>query len=173
MVSESATRLILVVNPDRIPGKVTVIGRYGANKVDQYLPAHIDAVKGTSHVVVWQCDAMVSTIKGSADESTESGSKPYHTDHSTKPSQTDPTLKTRHFADIIQEITRSMEIHREMGTILGGVHLELTGEINDDGYSVVCDTADRAKRRPSALEDRWVWRTSTCRLIIAPTVTPG
>lgn len=31
-----------------------------------------------------------------------------------------------------------MEIHREKGTILGGVHLELTGEVNDDGYSVVC-----------------------------------
>jgi 3-deoxy-7-phosphoheptulonate synthase len=49
-----------VVNPDRIAGKVTIIGRYGAGKVDQYLPAHIDAVKATDHVVVWQCDAMVS-----------------------------------------------------------------------------------------------------------------
>jgi 3-deoxy-7-phosphoheptulonate synthase len=52
--------LMKVVNPDRLPGKVTVIGRYGADKVQQYLPAHIDAVKATDHVVVWQCDAMVS-----------------------------------------------------------------------------------------------------------------
>lgn len=57
---------------------------------------------------------------------------------STKSSVHDPTLKTRHFVDVITEITRSMEIHREKGTILGGVHLELTGEVNDDGYSVVC-----------------------------------
>ena len=56
---------------------------------------------------------------------------------STKSSQVDPTLKTRHFADIIHEITRSMIIHREKGTILGGVHLELTGEVNEEGFSVV------------------------------------
>ena len=50
-----------VIDPDRIPGKVTVIGRYGADKVDDHLPGHIDAVKVTDHVVVWQCDAMVSS----------------------------------------------------------------------------------------------------------------
>ena len=50
-----------VVNPDRIPGKVIIIGRYGADKVDKHLPGHIEAVKATDHVVVWQCDAMVST----------------------------------------------------------------------------------------------------------------
>lgn len=55
----------------------------------------------------------------------------------TKSSKTDPTLKTRHFVDVVSEITRSMEIHREMGTILGGVHLELTGEVNEEGFSVV------------------------------------
>jgi 3-deoxy-7-phosphoheptulonate synthase len=53
-------RLTEVVNPDRIPGKVIIIGRYGADKVDKHLPGHIEAVKGTDHVVVWQCDAMVS-----------------------------------------------------------------------------------------------------------------
>lgn len=59
------------------------------------------------------------------------------TNPSTKSSETDSSLKTRHFADIITELTRSMQIHQEMGTILGGVHLELTGEVNDDGFSVV------------------------------------
>lgn len=48
----------IVVNPDKIPGKVTLIGRYGAAKVDQFLPKHIDAVLRTDHPVVWQCDAM-------------------------------------------------------------------------------------------------------------------
>lgn len=60
-----------------------------------------------------------------------------HTDSSTKSSKTDPTLKTRHFVDVVSEITRSMQVHQEKGTILGGVHLELTGEVNEDGYSVV------------------------------------
>lgn len=54
---------------------------------------------------------------------------------STKSAVTDPTLKTRHFADIVKEIVCSLEIHRSKGTILGGVHLELTGEVRD-GYSV-------------------------------------
>lgn len=62
---------------------------------------------------------------------------PYLTLHSTKSSETDPSLKTRHFVDIISEISTSMKIHQELGTILGGVHLELTGEINEDGFSVV------------------------------------
>ncbi|RSH86952.1 hypothetical protein EHS25_003439 [Saitozyma podzolica] len=115
MQPEELVRVLDVVNPDRIPGKVIIIGRYGADKVDKFLPGHIDAVKATNHVVVWQCDAMHGN---------------------TKSSQTDPSLKTRHFVDVIHEITRSMEIHREKGTILGGVHLELTGEVNEDGYSV-------------------------------------
>ncbi|UOH80089.1 hypothetical protein LQV05_002738 [Cryptococcus neoformans] len=104
-----------IVNPDKIPGKVTLIGRYGAAKVDQFLPKHIDAVLRTDHPVVWQCDAMHGNTKSSVH---------------------DPTLKTRHFVDVVTEITRSMEIHKEKKTILGGVHLELTGEVNDDGYSV-------------------------------------
>nr|XP_018266994.1 3-deoxy-7-phosphoheptulonate synthase [Kwoniella dejecticola CBS 10117]OBR89152.1 3-deoxy-7-phosphoheptulonate synthase [Kwoniella dejecticola CBS 10117] len=115
MRPDEIVRILDIVNPDRIPGKVTLIGRYGADKVDQYLPAHIDAVKATDHVVVWQCDAMHGN---------------------TKSSTTDPSLKTRHFVDVITEITRSMAIHREKGTILGGVHLELTGEVNEEGYSV-------------------------------------
>lgn len=53
-----AVNKLLVVNPDKIPGKVTLIGRYGAAKVDQFLPKHIDAVLRTDHPVVWQCDAM-------------------------------------------------------------------------------------------------------------------
>ncbi|ODO07323.1 3-deoxy-7-phosphoheptulonate synthase [Cryptococcus wingfieldii CBS 7118] len=115
MEAEEIVRILDIVNPDRVPGKVTLIGRYGAAKVDQFLPGHIDAVKKTDHPVVWQCDAMHGNTKSSV---------------------TDPALKTRHFVDVITEITRSMEIHKEKGTILGGVHLELTGELNEDGFSV-------------------------------------
>ncbi|KAJ9091180.1 hypothetical protein QFC21_007301 [Naganishia friedmannii] len=115
MKGDELVKMLDIVNPDNIPGKVTLISRYGADKVEKFLPAHIEAVKNSRHVVVWQCDAMHGN---------------------TKSSETDPSLKTRHFVDIISEISTSMKIHKELGTILGGVHLELTGEINEDGFSV-------------------------------------
>ncbi len=115
MQPDELVRMLDILNPDRIPGKVTLISRYGAAKVDDFLPALIDAVKATDHVVVWQCDPMHGNTKTSA---------------------ADASLKTRHFSDVMHEITRAFEIHREKGTVLGGVHLELTGELNDEGYSV-------------------------------------
>ncbi|KAI5449875.1 hypothetical protein NCC49_003991 [Naganishia albida] len=115
MKGDELVKMLDIVNPDNIPGKVTLISRYGADKVEKFLPGHIEAVKASRHVVVWQCDAMHGN---------------------TKSSETDPSLKTRHFVDIISEISSSMKIHTELGTILGGVHLELTGEINEDGFSV-------------------------------------
>lgn len=123
--------MLNVVNPRNIPGKVTLISRYGAGKVEEYLPQHIEAVKKTDHVVVWQCDAMHGN---------------------TKSSETDASLKTRHFVDIIQEITSSIQIHRRMGTILGGVHLELTGEVNEDGFSVVSLTRTKNRMTRPLLE---------------------
>lgn len=57
---ELILNVLPVVNPDNVPGKVTLISRYGADKIEQFLPAHIEAVKATKHIVVWQCDAMVS-----------------------------------------------------------------------------------------------------------------
>jgi hypothetical protein len=68
--------LIKVVNPDRIPGKVIIIGRYGADKVDKHLPGHIEAVKATDHVVVWQCDAMVSSLSMCTHKLTSSTATP-------------------------------------------------------------------------------------------------
>ena len=45
-------------------------------------------------------------------------------------------LKTRHFNNIISELTASLRIHTECGSRLGGVSLEFTGELNEEGYSV-------------------------------------
>lgn len=76
-----------------------------------------------------------------------------------------------------------MEIHKEKKTILGGVHLELTGEVNDDGYSVVCPPflmlfvrgqkglKINKKNRQSVLVVRWSWRTRTSRSITEPIAT--
>jgi 3-deoxy-7-phosphoheptulonate synthase len=51
-------QLLDIVNPKREIGKVTLITRYGADKVESKLGGHIDAVKESGHVVVWQCDPM-------------------------------------------------------------------------------------------------------------------
>ena len=58
MEADELVRLLDIVNPNRVIGKVTLITRYGADKVDGKLGAHIDAVKRGGHVVVWQCDPM-------------------------------------------------------------------------------------------------------------------
>jgi 3-deoxy-7-phosphoheptulonate synthase len=99
--------LLRTLNPDREPGKITLITRYGAGKVRELLPKHIRAVEDSDYArtVVWQCDPMhgntVSTPAG---------------------------IKTRKFNDIYSELQDTLQIHREQGSYLGGVHLELTGD---------------------------------------------
>ena len=102
---EDLTQLLDIVNPRREVGKVTLITRYGEGKVDELLPMHIDAVRKTGHLVVWQCDPMHGNTR-----STTSG------------------IKTRSFASILSELSSAIRIHKECGSFLGGVHLELTGD---------------------------------------------
>lgn len=99
------TRLLDTVNPTREIGKVTLISRYGASKIASHLPGHIAAVQQSGHVPVWQSDPMHGNT-----QSTPTG------------------VKTRHFSDILSELHQALEIHRSMGSFLGGMHLELTGE---------------------------------------------
>ena len=111
--------LLNILNPSREIGKVTLITRYGADKIAQHLPAHIAAVKEAGHIVVWQCDPMhgngrnatVSNGAGAGDETA-----------------TAAVIKTRRFSDILSELRQALQIHRSMDSYLGGVHLELTGE---------------------------------------------
>jgi 3-deoxy-7-phosphoheptulonate synthase len=93
------------LNPDREPGRLTLIHRMGASKIAEYLPAMIDAVRAEGHPVLWMCDPMHGNT-----ESTPNG------------------LKTRPFDAILKELTEAFVIHRDCGSRLGGVHLELTGE---------------------------------------------
>jgi hypothetical protein len=58
MKGDELVRLLDIVNPKKEIGKVTLITRYGEGKVEDMLGPHIDAVKGSGHVVVWQCDPM-------------------------------------------------------------------------------------------------------------------
>ncbi|KUI70920.1 Phospho-2-dehydro-3-deoxyheptonate aldolase [Cytospora mali] len=99
--------LLRTLNPSCEPGKITLITRYGASKVRSLLPSHIRAVEDSEYrrCVVWQCDPMHGNTR-----STAAG------------------IKTRKFGDIFSELQETLRIHKEEGSYLGGVHLELTGD---------------------------------------------
>jgi len=105
MTSTELVSLLDILNPSKTIGKVTLITRYGEHKIASLLPSHIQAVRESGHVVVWQCDPMHGNTK-----STPSG------------------VKTRAFSSIFSELSSALKIHREENSFLGGVHLELTGE---------------------------------------------
>ena len=98
-------KIIEVVNPENIPGRITLICRMGADKISSILPNIIKTVKKTNFKVVWACDPMHgNTIKASSG------------------------YKTRPLANIISEIEQFFKIHRNEGTYPGGIHLEMTGQ---------------------------------------------
>lgn len=93
------------IDPDRVPGRLTLISRMGSEKVRTVLPGIVRAVEDSGHKVVWQCDPMHGN--------TFTSSNGY---------------KTRHFDRIIDEVQGFFEVHRALGTHPGGIHIELTGE---------------------------------------------
>lgn len=96
--------LLEKLNPADEPGRITLIVRMGAARVRERLPRLVSAVKASGRFVTWCCDPMHgNTFK------TGSG------------------IKTRQFDDILAEVDANFEIHAALGTVLGGVHFELTG----------------------------------------------
>jgi 3-deoxy-7-phosphoheptulonate synthase len=94
-----------VLNPYREPGRLILIHRMGAGQIEARLPPLVEAVRATGIPVLWVCDPMHGNT-----ESTQSG------------------LKTRRFENIVAELEHAFRIHRALGSYLGGVHFELTGE---------------------------------------------
>jgi 3-deoxy-7-phosphoheptulonate synthase len=127
--------LLRILNPKREIGKLTLITRYGTSKVRSLLPAHIRAVESSEYArtVVWQCDPMHGNTR-----STPSG------------------VKTRRFGDIFSELQQSLEIHKEEGSYLGGVHLELTGDAVTEctGGSEGLDESDLASNYTTYCDPR-------------------
>ena len=93
------------LNPERIPGRLTLIARMGAGRVADTLPPLLRAVRDARHPVVWACDPMHGNTVPTAEG-----------------------RKTRHFDDVMAEIEGFFEAHAGEGTWPGGVHLEFTGE---------------------------------------------
>src|SRR5579875_2387278 len=102
---EQAVELVDRLDPDRIDGRVTVVSRMGNGAVRDRLPPIVDAVTRSGHRVVWQCDPM----HGNTEES-PSGHK------------------TRRFDRIVDEVEGFFEVHQQLGTHPGGIHVEHTGE---------------------------------------------
>jgi 3-deoxy-7-phosphoheptulonate synthase len=97
-------QLLEVLNPNREVGRITLICRFGAQRIGQLLPPLIETVKALRHPVLWTVD-------------------PMHGNTTTTPEG----IKTRHFDHIVDEVKESFQIHAAHNTIVGGIHLELTG----------------------------------------------
>jgi 3-deoxy-7-phosphoheptulonate synthase len=93
------------LNPDRLPGRMTLITRLGAARVAELLPPIVGAVEAAGHPVVWACDPMHGNTF------TSEGGR-----------------KTRRFDDILAELRTFFDVHRDEGTWPGGLHIELTGD---------------------------------------------
>lgn len=98
-------RLVETLNPKDEPGKMVLITRMGAQRVKDALPPVVEAVKRSGRRVLWVCDPMHGNTR-----STSTG------------------IKTRDFDDVLREVEASFDVHAQLGTHLGGVHFELTGE---------------------------------------------
>jgi 3-deoxy-7-phosphoheptulonate synthase len=105
MTSQWLGDLLRILDPEKEPGRVTLIHRLGHRRVAKILPGLVECVRSLDHPVVWCCDPMHGNT-----ETTGEG------------------IKTRHFDNILSELEQSFDIHRDCGSYLGGVHFELSGE---------------------------------------------
>ncbi|MBK6442957.1 MAG: 3-deoxy-7-phosphoheptulonate synthase class II [Actinomycetales bacterium] len=136
---DDVLRLIERLDPDREPGRLTLITRMGAGRVSDALPGLIERVRDAGATVTWICDPM----HGNTFESTGG-------------------YKTRNFDDIVEEVRGFFQVHRDLGTVPGGLHVELTG--NDvteciGGSTKILD-ADLEKRYETVCDPRLNHRQS-------------
>ena len=130
ITKDELARLLERLNPEREEGKIMLISRLGADQTEEHLPALIRTARATGQPVVWSCDPMHGNtfLAGK--------------------------VKTRRFEDIEREISAAFDVHDAEGSILGGVHLEMTGDnvtecvggvsgLNEEGllqtYETYCD----------------------------------
>jgi 3-deoxy-7-phosphoheptulonate synthase len=113
---EFAAELVERLDPDNSPGRLTLISRMSNVRVRDVLPAIVEKVTSTGHLVVWHCDPMHGNTEETADG-----------------------VKTRHLDRIIDEVDGFFDVHAALGTHPGGLHVELTG---DDVTECIGGTAD-------------------------------
>ncbi len=102
---EQMLRLLDRLDPEQEPGRITLIGRYGSEKIGEHLPRLARRIKSSGRKVVWSCDPMHgNTIKASNG------------------------YKTRRFDSIVAEVRNFFDITRSEGVTPGGLHIEMTGQ---------------------------------------------
>lgn len=102
---EDLIRILDKLNPENEYGRINLITRFGHNKIRKLLPKYVKLVQKENRNVSWSCDPMhgnTFTVSGG--------------------------IKTRNFDHILSEIKYFFEVHKRLGTVPGGIHLELTGE---------------------------------------------
>jgi 3-deoxy-7-phosphoheptulonate synthase len=102
---DALLKMLDVLNPGRVPGRMTLITRYGHDKIETGLPKLVRAVLREGHPVIWSCDPMHGNVIKAA-----SG------------------YKTRPFERILAEVRGFFAVHRAEGSIAGGIHAEMTGQ---------------------------------------------
>ena len=130
---EFAAEVVERLDPDGVAGRLTLITRMGNARVRDVLPPIIEKVASTGHLVVWHCDPMHGNT-----EETRAG------------------VKTRHLDRIIDEVDGFFDVHAELGTHPGGLHVELTGDDVTEcmGGTNELTAADLARRYETACDPR-------------------
>ena len=101
---DALLRMLDTLDPNREPGRITLITRYGSDKIEQHLPTLIRAIQREGRPVIWSCDPMHGNVIAAANG-----------------------LKTRPFDRILSEVRSFFDVHRAEGTHGGGIHAEMTG----------------------------------------------
>lgn len=132
-VPEQVLALAERLDPDRVPGRLTFITRMGAGRIRDVLPALIEKARAEGLPALWVCD-------------------PMHGNTIESPSG----YKTRHFDDVLDEVSGFFEVHRALHTYPGGLHVELTGADVTEclGGADDIDHADLAGRYETACDPR-------------------
>ncbi len=102
---DALLKMLDTLNPNHIAGRMTLITRYGYDKIEAGLPPLLRAVKASGHPVIWSCDPMHGNVI-----------------------KTDSGYKTRPFERILAEVRGFFAAHRAVGTYGGGIHIEMTGQ---------------------------------------------
>lgn len=102
--ADGLLELIDILSPENDPGRLTLIARFGHDKVMDHLPELVRAVKREGRNVIWSCDPMHGNTISAAG------------------------YKTRPFDRVMGEVDRFFDVHEEEGTVAGGVHIEMTGQ---------------------------------------------
>ncbi|HUO31001.1 MAG TPA: 3-deoxy-7-phosphoheptulonate synthase class II [Bryobacteraceae bacterium] len=105
MTPEMLLEIVAALDPQNEPGRLTLIHRFGADRIAACLPPLIGAVHSTGRTVLWCCDPMHGNTRTTADG-----------------------IKTRNFEEILSEVDQAFDIHVACGNRLGGIHIEVTGE---------------------------------------------